>query len=169
MPPGAARAWRRRCALRVPAGACAVRSRAESRARADGGVLRGRIAETFLPDGARRGIPRRAARAAVEPAPHLLVAPFPPSGAGSGNRTHMVSPPRDFESRASTNSAIPALSEKLYWLGAPLRLRLSPPARADRAASRAAAHREPAAASRRQDGPARGSRISRHRPAPPAG
>src|SRR5438445_8446271 len=75
MPPGAARAWRRRCALRVPAGACAVRSRAESRARADGGVLRGRIAETFLPDGARRGIPRRAARAAVEPAPHLLVAP----------------------------------------------------------------------------------------------
>lgn len=29
-------------------------------------------------------------------------------GAGSGNRTHMVSPPRDFESRASTNSAIPA-------------------------------------------------------------
>ena len=33
----------------------------------------------------------------------------PPAGAGSGNRTHMVSPPRDFESRASTNSAIPAL------------------------------------------------------------
>src|SRR5258708_16730150 len=31
------------------------------------------------------------------------------SGAGRGNRTLMVSPPRDFESRASTNSAIPAL------------------------------------------------------------
>src|SRR3990172_8173673 len=29
-------------------------------------------------------------------------------GAGRGNRTPMVSPPRDFESRASTNSAIPA-------------------------------------------------------------
>src|SRR5437868_15253614 len=29
-------------------------------------------------------------------------------GAGRGNRTLMVSPPRDFESRASTNSAIPA-------------------------------------------------------------
>jgi hypothetical protein len=29
-------------------------------------------------------------------------------GAGRENRTLMVSPPRDFESRASTNSAIPA-------------------------------------------------------------
>ena len=30
------------------------------------------------------------------------------SGAGRGNRTPMMSPSRDFESRASTNSAIPA-------------------------------------------------------------
>ena len=30
------------------------------------------------------------------------------AGAGRGNRTPMVLPPRDFESRASTNSAIPA-------------------------------------------------------------
>jgi hypothetical protein len=30
------------------------------------------------------------------------------SGAGRENRTLMVLPPRDFESRASTNSAIPA-------------------------------------------------------------
>ncbi|MEY3121623.1 MAG: hypothetical protein RI993_448, partial [Pseudomonadota bacterium] len=29
-------------------------------------------------------------------------------GAGRGNRTPMMSPSRDFESRASTNSAIPA-------------------------------------------------------------
>jgi hypothetical protein len=29
-------------------------------------------------------------------------------GAGRGNRTPMTSRPRDFESRASTNSAIPA-------------------------------------------------------------
>ena|GEM_PF-4607287 len=29
-------------------------------------------------------------------------------GAGRGNRTPMKSPSRDFESRASTNSAIPA-------------------------------------------------------------
>ena len=31
-------------------------------------------------------------------------------GAGRGNRTPMVLPPRDFESRASTDSAIPASS-----------------------------------------------------------
>ncbi len=30
-------------------------------------------------------------------------------GAGRGNRTPMMSPSRDFESRASTNSAIPAV------------------------------------------------------------
>src|SRR5689334_13362345 len=57
-----------------------------------------------------RGRVRHRGRAAEEPAlavaePRVVVAG---RGAGSGNRTHMVSPPRDFESRASTNSAIPA-------------------------------------------------------------
>ena len=32
------------------------------------------------------------------------------SGTGRGNRTPMMSPSRDFESRASTNSAIPAIN-----------------------------------------------------------
>jgi hypothetical protein len=32
------------------------------------------------------------------------------SGAGGGNRTHTNRSPRDFESRASTNSATPALA-----------------------------------------------------------
>ncbi len=37
-------------------------------------------------------------------------------GAGRGNRTPTLSPARDFESRASTNSAIPAMGiqVKLY-------------------------------------------------------
>ena len=47
-------------------------------------------------------------------------------GAGRENRTLMVLPPRDFESRASTNSAIPALSSLLqasagFWLRPRLR------------------------------------------------
>ena len=39
-------------------------------------------------------------------------------GAGRGNRTPMVSPPRDFESRASTNSAIPAAARIIREMGA---------------------------------------------------
>lgn len=40
---------------------------------------------------------------------NLMTCECPPwFGAGRGNRTPMMSPSRDFESRASTNSAIPA-------------------------------------------------------------
>src|SRR5207244_4443617 len=46
------------------------------------------------------------------PSPFLLRASVA-DGAGRGNRTLMELPPRDFESRASTNSAIPALE----WTG----------------------------------------------------
>src|SRR5262249_56568024 len=35
-------------------------------------------------------------------------------GAGRGNRTHMVLPPADFESAASTSSAIPAAEGRNY-------------------------------------------------------
>src|SRR6185503_16139343 len=38
-------------------------------------------------------------------------------GAGRENRTLMVLPPRDFESRASTNSAIPAREERELYQG----------------------------------------------------
>jgi hypothetical protein len=42
--------------------------------------------------------------------PFMLLGTNDVLGAGRGNRTPMVSPPRDFESRASTNSAIPAMA-----------------------------------------------------------
>lgn|GEM_PF-329691 len=38
------------------------------------------------------------------------------TGAGSGGRTHTVSPPRDFESRTSANSIIPANTLLLYYI-----------------------------------------------------
>ena len=56
----------------------------------------------------------------------------------------MVLPPRDFESRASTNSAIPASMQPIIISDEALRLRLRAPARADRAASGSGTHGEPA-------------------------
>ena len=96
------------------------------------------------------------------------------TGARRGNRTHTVSPPPDFESGASTSSAIRACQTAQYirLLGrsahlvvfiqdAAHRLPLRSSAGADRAAARDAAFREPVARPRRRAGRVRGSRVSR--------
>src|SRR5580704_12092676 len=96
------------------------------------------------------------------------------SGARRGNRTHTVSPPPDFESGASTSSAIRACQAAKYirLLGrsahlvvfvrhAAHRLPVRSSAGADRAAARDAAFREPVACPRRGAGHIRGSGVSR--------
>src|SRR3989442_15552782 len=81
------------------------------------------------------------------PAKKAAFSLFFSQGAGRETRTLMVSPPADFESAASTGSAIPAGGENYNPAHARLRVRLCAARGADRAAPGARAHREQAAAS----------------------